>query len=190
MKPKYGTVKRHKELLRVDYYYLISVLAGEIDKSIEKAFFDYTMSSGTGYYYGFVGSILKPPNVFCSKEASRYLAAIELYCDYPNKYCKEKLKPIADWLNDNRSANGRWDMGAGVKDGTYFPLSDSWRTTELRENDCTHRIANILSAIECAIPRYKNNRRGAGNRPQCGKFIISAHLDGTVYRILRKTATS
>ena len=148
MKPKYGTVKRHRELLRIDYYYPIALLAGEIDESFEKAFFDFTMNSETGYYYGFVGSVLQPPNDFSSKEASRYLSAVELYCDYPNRYCKEKLKPVVDWLNANRNANGRWDMGAGVKAGTCFPLSDSWRTAELRETDCTYRIGKIMSALE------------------------------------------
>jgi len=148
MKPKYGTVKRHKEVLKIDYYYPIALLAGEIDECFEKAFFDYVMDSEAGYYYGFVGSVLQPPHDFCSKTASRYLSAIELYCDYPNRYCKEKLKPVVDWLNANRNANGRWDMGAGVKDGTCFPLSDSWRTTESRENDCTYRIEKIISSLE------------------------------------------
>lgn len=112
-------------------------MAGEIDESIEKEYFDFVMGSEQGYYYGFAGSVLQPPNNFCSKEASGFLSAVELYCDYPNKYCKEKLKPVVDWLKANRNANGKWDMGAGVKDGTYFPLSDSWRTAELRESDCT-----------------------------------------------------
>ena len=147
MKPKYGTVKRHKEVLRVDYYYPIALLAGEIDEKFEKAFFDYTMNSKTGYYYGFVGSVLQPPNDFCSKQASRYLAVVELYCDYPNRYCKEKLQPVVDWLNANKNANGSWDMGAAVKDGTYFPLSDSWRTIKAREEDCTYRIEKIISSI-------------------------------------------
>ena len=148
MRPKYGTARRHKELLRIDYYYPISLLAGEIDESFEKAFFDFTMGSETGYYYGFVGSVMQPPKDFRSKEASRYLSAIELYCDYPNGYCKKKLKPVVNWLNANRNANGKWDMGAGVKDGTCFPLSDSWRTSESRENDCTYRIERIISSLE------------------------------------------
>jgi hypothetical protein len=147
MMPKYGTIKRHKELLRLQYYYPIALLAGEIDESIEKEFFDFVMGSEQGYYYGYVGSVLQPPTNFCSKEASRFLSAVELYCDYPNKYCKAKLKPVVDWLNTNRNANGKWDMGAGVKDGTYFPLSDSWRTAELRESDCTYRIEKIISSL-------------------------------------------
>ena len=145
--PKYGTVKRHKELLRIDYYYPISLLAGEIDSNIEKAYFDYIMSSETGYYYGYYGAITRLPSNFCSKEASLYLAAVELYCEYPNKYCKDKLKFVVEWLNNNKNASGRWDMGAIAKNGTYFPLSDSWRTSELREKDCTYRIQNLINAV-------------------------------------------
>lgn len=157
MKPKYGTVKRTKELLRIDYYYPISLLANEIDESIEKEYFDFVMNSQTAYYYAFAGSVLQIPNDFHSKEASRFLSAIELYCEYPNEYCKEKLKPVVDWLNENRNANDKWDMGAGVKDGTYFPLSDSWRTIELRENDCTYRIKKIISSLELTTPANKHN---------------------------------
>jgi len=145
--PKYGTVKRTKELFRLDYYYPVSILAGEIDERIEKAYFDYVMDSKTGYYYGFVGALSQAPDNFHSKEASRYLSAVELYCEHPNQYCKEKLRFVVDWLNANRNANGKWDMGATVKDGTHFPLSDSWRTAEAREKDCTYRIGNILSSL-------------------------------------------
>jgi len=147
MKPKYGTVKRTKELLRIDYYYPISILAGEIDESIEKAYFDYIMGSKTGYYYGFVGALSQLPGKFQSKEASRYLSAIELYCEYQNRYCKDKLRFVVDWLSDNKNTNGKWDMGVVVKDGTCFPLSDSWRTVELREYDCTYRIEKIISSL-------------------------------------------
>ena len=148
LQPQCGTVKRHKELLRLDYYYPILLLVGEIDESIEKAYFDYIINSETCYYYGFYGAVTQLPNEFCSKEASRYLSAIEIYCEYPNKYCKDKLRFVVEWLNDNKNANGKWDMGANVKDGTYFPLSDSWRTAESREKDCTYRIEKIISALK------------------------------------------
>jgi hypothetical protein len=148
MKPKYGTVKRHKEILRPEYYYPVSVLAGEIDERIEQAYFDYTINSKTGYYYTYQGAVSQLPEDFHSKEASRYLAAVELYCEYPNRYCKDKLKFVVDWLHANQSANGKWDMGAAVKDGTYFPLSDSWRSAEHREEDCTYRIEKIIAALQ------------------------------------------
>jgi hypothetical protein len=148
MKPKYGTVKRHKELLRMDYYYPVAVLAGEIDERIEQTYFDYTIDSKTGYYYTYQGAVSQLPKDFHSREASRYLAAVELYCEDPNRYCKDKLKFVVDWLHANQNANGKWDMGAAVKDGTYFPLSDSWRSAERREEDCTYRIEKIISALQ------------------------------------------
>ena len=148
IKPKSGTIKRNIELLRLNYYYPILLLAGKIEESIEKRYFDYIMNSETTYYYGHYGSIMQLPNNFQTKEASIYLAAIELYCEYPNMYCKNKLKFVIEWLNHNKTENGGWDMGAIVKNGTYFPLSDSWRTAELREKDCTYRIEKIISALE------------------------------------------
>ena len=44
--------------------------------------------------------------------------------------------------------NGKWDMSAVVKDGLYFPLSDSWKTSELRELDCTYWIEKIKAALK------------------------------------------
>ncbi len=140
--------QKYGRLAGLDTYYPISLVSKEIDESIEKAYYDYIINSDTGYYYGFEGAITRLPNEFCSKEASRYLAAIEVYCEHTNKYCKDKLRFIVEWLNDNKNANGKWDMGATVKDGVYFPLCDSWRTSELRENDCTYRIDRIISALK------------------------------------------
>ena len=148
--PKYGTVKRARVLFRLEGYYPISLLTGEIKENIEKPYFNYIMNSDTAYYYGHEGALFQMPENFQSKKASNYLAAIELYCEYPNKYCKEKLRFVLEWLTKNKNANGRWDMGVSVKDGKYFPLSDSWKTSELRENDCTYRIEKIISAIQGA----------------------------------------
>jgi len=147
MKPAYGTVKRTKQLFRIECFYPISLLAGEIDESIEKAYFDYIMNSQTAFYYGHSGAITRLPNDFRSKDASRYLAAVELYCEYPNKYCKDSLKFVADWINENKNKDGNWDMGRKVKDGVYFPLSDSWRDANCIVQDCTYRISKIISAI-------------------------------------------
>jgi len=148
MKPKYGSVRRTKELLRPDSYYPISLLAGEISEDIEDAYFDYIMNSETGFYYGHDGAITTLPKDFQSKKARAYLSAIEIFCEYPNRYCKDKLSFVIDWLNENRNENGKWDMSAVVKDGLYFPLSDSWRTAEMRELDCTYWIEMIKAALE------------------------------------------
>ena len=39
-------------------------------------------------------------------------------------------------------------MGVEAKDGIQFPLSDSWRTKELRIKDCTYRIEKLIKMIE------------------------------------------
>ncbi len=85
------------------------------------------------------------PQIFESKNASRYLAAIELLSKY--KHAKYKLGYVIDWLNHNRNENGNWDMGNGVKDKVYFPLSDDWRKKEIREADCTERITNLINEL-------------------------------------------
>ena len=54
---------------------------------------------------------------------------------------------VVDWLNINKEYEGYWDMGATVKDGIRFPLSDSWRKRELRIKDCTYRISNLINSI-------------------------------------------
>lgn len=44
-------------------------------------------------------------------------------------------------------------LGAGAKDGVYFPLSDSWRKQDARILDCTERIRGILGKITCIDKR-------------------------------------
>lgn len=73
------------------------------------------------------------------------MAAIEALADY--KQAREKLGFVADWLVSNQNEDGSWDLGAGVKDGIYFPLSDSWRRREVRISDCTERIGRLLQKI-------------------------------------------
>lgn len=55
---------------------------------------------------------------------------------------------MVEWLNNNREPEGRWDMGTTVKDGIKFPLSDSWRSKDLRIKDCTYRISKLIKKME------------------------------------------
>ncbi|MDR0302839.1 MAG: hypothetical protein LBI04_11090 [Treponema sp.] len=90
--------------------------------------------------------IILPPKEFKTKEASRYVAAIELLAEY--KSCKKtQLDFAVRWLKKNMEREKEWDMGKEVKDGMYFPLSDSWRKDEDRIKDCTHRINKLLEKL-------------------------------------------
>ena len=85
------------------------------------------------------------PVCFESREASRYLGAMELLSKY--RHAKDKLRFVAEWLIANKNANEKWDMSKIVNDKVYFPLSDDWRRRETRETDCTERIENLLEEL-------------------------------------------
>jgi hypothetical protein len=51
-------------------------------------------------------------------------------------------------LKNQQDENGLWDMGSVVKDGIYFPLSDSWRKVEDRKQDCTSRVVRLIDKLE------------------------------------------
>ncbi len=90
---------------------------------------------------------LNAPPAFQSKEASRYLGALELLAEYEPPACRRQLAFAADWLLKNRDGSGEWDMGPSARDGVYFPLSDDWRTAEKRKKDCTARIRAFLAKV-------------------------------------------
>ena len=128
-------------------FYTVSLLASCLEDSIEEALFDYILNHDAGIYYIYERCLLNTPEVFQSKQAGRFIGAIELLTEYKNPRCKAKLKYVADWLYRNREPDGMWDMGSVAKDGVYFPLSDSWRLEETRKKDCTYRISMLLRRL-------------------------------------------
>lgn len=123
-------------------FYPISMLTDCLDKSTEEALMNYVLSKEDGIYYVYDKALSTLPCSFESREASRYLGAIELLSKYD--FAKDKLRFVVDWLIDQRNINGKWDMGKAVNDKVYFPLSDDWRKQETREADCTERVKSLL----------------------------------------------
>lgn len=128
----------------VDFYHL-NLLKGILPYDIENSMLDYIFSKSDGIYYIYDKPIMEVPKVFKSKEASRYLEAIEILSEY--KSSKDKLSFVIDWLKDNNDENGQWDLGVQAKDNLHFPLSDSWKKSSDRIKDCTYRIEKIISNI-------------------------------------------
>ena len=139
LKPNGGT------LIDFANFYQVSLLTDCLDEKTEEAFVEYILNKETGIYYIFDSKINTLPKVFESKNASRYLGAIELLSKY--KQGKIKLHFVVDWLESNKNQNGKWDMGSTVNDKLYFPLSDSWRKQETREADCTERIEKLIREL-------------------------------------------
>lgn len=126
-------------------FYPISMLTNCLDRSTETALVDYVLFKEDGIYYVYDKALSTLPLRFESREASRYLGAIELLSNYAS--AKGQLHFVADWLLDNRNSNGKWDMGKTVNDKVYFPLSDDWRKQKTRETDCTERITALLGDL-------------------------------------------
>ena len=99
----------------------------------------------TGMYYVHQSPPINPPAELSTKQASYWLAALEILTEY--SCAKEELAFAAVWLHMNADTNGRWDFSPAAKDGIYFPLSDSWRTQTLRKADCTERIQQFLDKL-------------------------------------------
>jgi hypothetical protein len=131
-------------------FYQVSLVADRFTEKTESMVFDYILNHKNGIYYIYdrpignaVLSVL--PECFASKKASRYLAAIEILSEYLRN--TNKLNFVMDWIESNRNANGKWDMGSKVNDKVYFPLSDDWKNKNNREVDCTYRIQNLLNTL-------------------------------------------
>lgn len=140
--------KSSKDSREIDFvnFYPINLLPGLLSQDTESCMLDYVIHHPNGIYYIYAKPICELPEVFESVDASRYLAAVEILCQYDS--AKEKLGFVTQWLEQNRQKDGRWDMGPKVKDNVYFPLSDSWRSPESRKADCTFRINVLLEKLK------------------------------------------
>ena len=127
-------------------FYHAALLQGVLSPAAECAFFDYYLAKPDGMYYVYEKTLSRPPEMFASRAASRYLAALEVLAGYG--CAREKLAFAVDWLLANRAAAGQWDFGSQANDGVYFPLSDNWRRAEARRADCTERVVRFLSKLD------------------------------------------
>lgn len=139
LQPQYGRING------LSMFYPVSLLRNCLDPSVEQAMVDYLLSGENGIYYIYDHKLTIVPYEFQSREASRYLGAIELMADFPT--AREKLGFVVDWLVSNQKRDGIWDMGNSVNDKVYFPLSDDWRRSSVREADCTERIVKLIHKL-------------------------------------------
>lgn len=126
-------------------FYPVSLVSDQLDPQTEQAVVADLLHQQHGIYYIYDGVIAQPPPVFESREASRWLAAVELLARY--RHARPQLRFAVHWLNGHRGGSGGWDMGKAVNDKLHFPLSDSWRRAETREADCTHRISKLIHTL-------------------------------------------
>lgn len=141
---EFANGKYDKDTGEVDFvtFCEMNLLQGPLREETESRMLDYVINHERGIYYIYGKPINELPKDFQSIEASRYLEAVDILFGY--KLAKEKLGFVVKWLEESRDENGQWDLGAIAKDNLYFPLSDSWRSTEYRKADCTEKIKSII----------------------------------------------
>ena len=109
----------------------------------EQAFIRHILHSGM--YYIHPAPLTHPPAEIATKQASYWLAALEVLADY--SCAREELAFAAAWLYLTADADVQWDFGSKASDKLYFPLSDSWRSAAIRKADCTARVRRFLDKI-------------------------------------------
>ncbi len=132
-------------MVGVGNFYPVSLSAGRLNATTQEALTAHLLRSDGGIYYVYGKPLHVLPEQFQSREASRYLAAIELLAAFPHG--RQQLSFVADWLEEHRNPRGGWDMSSAAADRLYFPLSDSWRSAAVREADCTERISRLLGLL-------------------------------------------
>ena len=143
----FGDVLYGPRLLDFATFYQVSLLIDQTSANTERLLLNYLIRHESGVYYlSSRPATVAPP--FRSRQASGYVGLLELLAQY--RHAPAQMGFAVDWLADNRSPDGRWDMGAIAKDGVYLPLSDNWRSAETRIADCTERIERLLARLHGA----------------------------------------
>ncbi|MCH5352451.1 MAG: hypothetical protein J1E06_03190 [Acutalibacter sp.] len=137
MKPRHG-------FENISNFYPVSLLRGRLDDKTDAAVIDYLINASGGIYYVCEGPLKELPKEFQSRRANRYLSALELMSGYTS--APTKLKFAAQWLENQRSPDGTFDLGTVARDMVNLPLSDN-RGREGRVTDCTYRVERLLRAI-------------------------------------------
>ena len=135
--------EQHPQPLGLWAFYHGMLLPGLLSPETEAALVRHILH--TGMYYVYPQPLVHPPAALASRQASRWLEALEVLAEYP--CAREELAFAAAWLHMSADAAGAWDFGPAARDGMHFPLSDSWRTAEIRRADCTERVQRFLDKL-------------------------------------------
>lgn len=138
MKPKHG-------FENISNFYPVSLLRGRLDEKTDAAVLDHLLNASDGIYYICEGRLIELPKEFQSRHTNRYISALELMSGYTS--APAKLKFAAQWLENQRSSDGTFDLGPTARDLVNQPISDI-RGRKGRVIDCTYRIERLLRAIE------------------------------------------
>jgi hypothetical protein len=127
--------------------YPVELLAGVLDAATGAALVRHVLDHPSGLYYVCDGPIRTPPAFGTERRTSAWIGAIELLSLHPGEATGRELRFAEAWLEGIRDPAGEWDLGPAARDGIYLPLSDSWRSPDLRRADCTLRIGTLVEKL-------------------------------------------
>jgi len=127
-------------------YYHVSLLAGQLSGPMEDRILDHILKHDKGIYYmGYHKALIDLPDRFEGKQTLKYLASIRHLKGF--KGLGEKLSHVRDWLLQNQTIEGRWDLGPTGKDKIYMPLQASWRKRDNRIEDSSQLVEEVLALL-------------------------------------------
>lgn len=137
--------KPGKRVWNIESFHIVASITGRLEPEIEEKFINYIMNNDKGIYYIAKGKLVNLPSTFESRETSRFIYAHTLLSSY--RSYQKRCGYVVDWLKDNRSEDGLWDMGTKVKDNVFFPYSNSWRKPVNRKIDASIAILKYLQKV-------------------------------------------
>jgi len=138
LKPETG-----KHVWQVENFYVVSIVRGLLDSSIEKDFLKYIINYGSGIYYMYDKPLCEIPDISNARNFVRYLMTLDFLLDYES--AKELLVPNIKSIISSQNSMGEWDLGSQANNKVLFPFSNSWKSSQNRIIDSTLFILRILT---------------------------------------------
>jgi hypothetical protein len=134
----------HKDLrgigiiyLRSRYTTLTLLGARKLPSSLDRRIMEWIWNDPEGI--GYLGADMNHPQQFC---VFNWLESLEILSCFQSS--RDVTAKAADWLWQQRDADGLWDFGSKISKSFYFPLSDDWRKPGNRSMDHSTRVLALL----------------------------------------------
>jgi hypothetical protein len=120
---------------------LLGSRADALPRDVETALLSWVWHKEDGVRY--LGEKLDiPPRHPEPGPLDRWLTSLELLARFPS--WRGLAKRAMQWLWDQRTGEGFWDLGPRAANSVAFPLSNSWRSRASRRFDWSSRVLVLL----------------------------------------------
>jgi len=132
--------------------YMLLLMNDRLPFQAEQAMIHHLIYQSRGIYPVSNRSLQHFPLEFSSRESVRFITSLELLTQYTS--AAVYLRHAADWLWEQLDRDGFWDLGPPGRDNRHLPLSESWRSRHVRQQDCTVRILALITRLQQTCDLY------------------------------------